>query len=122
MSLLGSFNLGLPDFSSAAWRASQASPAASYFDFDWVIEVSRAYETCENYSRMADQVIGELSSQFDTGLDRVAAIHGKLAILTSLHGSGARAARGPPGGPDARRRAGELAGSRVNEKDRVRAG
>jgi hypothetical protein len=81
-SLLANFNLGLPDFSSAAWRASQASPAASYFDFDWVIEVPRAYETYEVYSRMADQVIDEVSSPSTTGVDRVRAILGRLATLT----------------------------------------
>ncbi len=81
-SLLANFNLGLPDFSSAAWRASQVSPAASYFDFDWVIEVPRAYETYEVYSRMADQVIDEVSSPSTTGVDRVRAILGRLATLT----------------------------------------
>jgi len=81
-SLLANFNLGLPEFSSAAWRASQASPAVSYFDFDWVIEVSRAYETYEVYSRMVDQVIDEVSSPSTTGVDRVRAILGRLATLT----------------------------------------
>ena len=86
LSLLGDLSLSLPDFSSAAWRASQASPAASYFDFDWVIEVSRAYETNAVYSRVADRVIDEMSGIIGRAPDRLNAIYGKLAILTGLHG------------------------------------
>ena len=42
---------------TAAWRAAQASPAAPYLDYDWVIEVARAYEAYDVYGRVVDQTI-----------------------------------------------------------------
>lgn len=89
LSLLnGDLSLTFPDFSAAAWRASQNSPAASYFDFDWVIRVARAYETYEVYSRVADQLIDQMSGILARGpdLDRVSDIYGRLVVLTDLHG------------------------------------
>lgn len=58
------FQLGavrLPDTSSAAWSAAQASEAAPYFDYDWIIEVSQAYDILDAYERMRDQFLDSMS-------------------------------------------------------------
>ncbi|MGY8778357.1 MAG: hypothetical protein ACKVIN_09555 [Longimicrobiales bacterium] len=39
--------LRLPEISSAAWSAAQSSEAGPYLDYDWVIQVARAYESHE---------------------------------------------------------------------------
>ena len=54
-------NLGLrmPRTSTAAWRAAQASQAAPYFDYDWVIRVSRIYELYEGYADVRRQVVAD---------------------------------------------------------------
>lgn len=82
------FSLTFPDFSSAAWRAAQASQAAPYLDYDWVIQVSRAYEAYDIYARIADQIIDATSSIMGGSptLDGIGAIQGRLVILTEVHG------------------------------------
>lgn len=54
-------NLGvrMPRTSTAAWRAAQGSQAAPYFDYDWVIHVSRVYELYEGYTDVRSQVVEE---------------------------------------------------------------
>ena len=54
-------NLGvrMPRTSTAAWRAAQGSQAAPYFDYDWVIRVSRVYELYEGYTDVRRQVVEE---------------------------------------------------------------
>ena len=54
-------NLGLrmPRTSTAAWRAAQGSQAAPYFDYDWVIRVSRIYELYEGYADVRRQVVAD---------------------------------------------------------------
>ena len=86
--LNGSMTFNLPDYSSAAWSTAQSSPAAPYIDYDWVIDVSRAYETYELYSRISDQLISEMSGILGRTPDfeKLGAIFGRLAILTELHG------------------------------------
>jgi hypothetical protein len=81
------FSLTFPDFSSAAWRAAQASQAAPYLNYDWVIQVSRAYEAYDIYARIADQIIDATSSIMGGSptLDGIGAIQGRLVILTEVH-------------------------------------
>ena len=51
----------LPETSSAAWRTAQASQAAPYFDYNWIISVSRAYEMLGTYERMRDLMLDSLT-------------------------------------------------------------
>jgi len=86
--LRGHIELTLPDFSSAAWRAAQASEVTRELDFDWLIDVSRAYEAYDTYRRIGDAVIDKLSDVMvgDPTLDEIAAVQGRLLILVSVHG------------------------------------
>lgn len=86
--LNGAVGLELPDFSSSAWRATQSSQAAPYLDYEWVIQVSRAYETYDLYSRIADRVIDALSLVIGGGptLESIQAVQGHLVILNGVHG------------------------------------
>ena len=43
----------LPDTSSAAWSAAQASEAAPYFDYGWIIRVAQAYDILDAYQPVA---------------------------------------------------------------------
>ncbi len=54
-------SLGLPEMTSAAWRTAQASEAAPYFDYDWVIQVSQAYDILAAYERIQHQMLDSLS-------------------------------------------------------------
>ena len=56
-----SLGLRMPRASTAAWRAAQGSQAAPYFDYDWVIRVSRVYELYEGYADVRRQVLGDYS-------------------------------------------------------------
>ncbi len=62
---LADLELGVevPELSTAAWRAAQASDAVTAIDYEWLLRVSPAYEIQEWYSRgQADlvQTLGEL--------------------------------------------------------------
>ena len=41
------FGFDFPEISTAAWRVAQASQAAPYFDYDWVIERARHYDSVD---------------------------------------------------------------------------
>jgi len=89
MSLLGSaLNLSLPEISTAAWRSAQASEAGPHLDYDWVIQVARAYEAYEVSSRVSDDLISAMGEIIGRGasIDRVGAVYGPLVILTNIHG------------------------------------
>jgi hypothetical protein len=89
MTLLGSaLSFALPEISSAAWRAAQVSEAAPYLDYDWVIEVARAYESHEVYARIGEDLVRAMSHIIGPGpnLERVSAIYGPLVILSDVHG------------------------------------
>ena len=91
-------NLGLrfPRASTAAWRAAQGSQAAPYFDYDWVIRVSRVYELYEGYADARRQVLEDYSrivvrqassrgmtpAEF---LERFEPLSGSLWMLGQLH-------------------------------------
>ena len=54
-----SLGLRMPRTSTAAWRAAQGSQAAPYFDYDWVIRVSRVYELYGGYADVRRQVVAD---------------------------------------------------------------
>lgn len=83
----GSLAFSLPEPSSAAWRAAQASVAAPYLDYDWVIRASRAYEVGETYARVAERAIDDMSAVIGTGatLETMQAVYGRLVILSDMH-------------------------------------
>ncbi|MCY3732722.1 MAG: hypothetical protein OXG42_00425 [Chloroflexi bacterium] len=54
-------SLRLPDMTSAAWRTAQASDAAPYFDYDWVIQVSQAYDMVAAYERLQYQMLDSVT-------------------------------------------------------------
>ncbi len=57
-------SLRLPRVSTAAWRAAQGSQAAPYFDYDWVIRVSRIHEGLDGYGDVRGQVLEHYSRAF----------------------------------------------------------
>ena len=54
-----SLGVRMPRTSTAAWRAAQASQAAPYFDYGWVIRVARVYELYQGYTDVRRQVVEE---------------------------------------------------------------
>lgn len=52
-------NFRLPRASTAAWRVAQGSQAAPYFDYDWLIQVSRLYELYDGYADVRRQVVSD---------------------------------------------------------------
>jgi hypothetical protein len=85
--LEGQFVLQLPDFSSAAWNAAQASQAAPHLDYAWMIDVGRAYEAYGIYSRISDEVIRAMTelSGDDSTTGPLRSIRGRLNVLLSVH-------------------------------------
>lgn len=85
--LHGTVGLVLPDFSSAAWRAAQLSQAAPYLDYEWVIQVSRAYEVYDIYSDVGGQIIDAMSSIIGRAptIEGINSIYGRLVILIGVH-------------------------------------
>lgn len=88
--------LQLPRVSTAAWRAAQGSQAAPYFDYDWVIEVSRVYEGLEAYADVRRQVLEDYGRFFASRgrmpgmtaaefLARVEPLSGSLWLLGQGH-------------------------------------
>jgi len=77
----------LPEISSAAWTAAQVSQAAPYLDYEWVIQVARAYESYQTYQRIANAAVDGVASIIGGGpsLDRVSVIYGNLVVLSDLH-------------------------------------
>ena len=82
-----SLSFTLPEFSSSAWRTAQSSQAAQRFDYDWVIQVSRAHEVHDYYSSIADRLIDAMSEIIgrDPTIEHVEAIYGHVLILSELH-------------------------------------
>ena len=88
-------DLRLPRASTAAWRVAQASQAAPYFDYDWLIQVSRVYELYDGYADVRRQVVSDLgrilarrgeettSAEF---VEVVEPLNGNLRMLSVLHG------------------------------------
>ena len=88
-----SFTFGEPEISMAAWRVAQASQAAPYFDYDWVIGRARHYELLERYADLWDQFLEGLASvgaasftsDLDAAVTAFSRTQGQLAILVQLH-------------------------------------
>jgi len=87
----GDLELILPEVSQAAWEVAQGSEAAPYFEYEWVIEMARAYEVLDVYSNSADNVIAAMSAVIgrDPTIDHVADIFGWLAIINGIHAQAA---------------------------------
>lgn len=85
------FNFDFPDVSTAAWRVAQASQAAPYFDYDWVIGRARYYDGLETYLDLRDEVVDEVGSliagggDMDRGVIVVRRLYGRLEVLVQLH-------------------------------------
>lgn len=84
----------LPDTSSAAWRTAQASEAAPYFDYDWIISVSRTYEMLGSYERMRELMLDSLSlvlARTATGAhpleikEELHQLNGRLLLVMEAH-------------------------------------
>lgn len=88
-------NLGLelPDISTAAWRVAQASQAAPYFDYDWVIDRARQYDGLERYMDVTDEVMRDLSAlagssvaqDVDATVAALQRLFGRLEVLVQVH-------------------------------------
>ena len=88
-----SFRFGQPEISMAAWRVAQASQAAPYFDYDWVIDRSRHYEMVERYVDLWDQFLDGLASMasasatkdLDASVTALSRTQGQLSIIRQFH-------------------------------------
>lgn len=87
----------LPQASTAAWRVAQGSEAAPYFDYGWLIRVSRLYEVYDGYADVRRQVLSDFgrlltrqgafpqtltSAEF---VELVEPLNGNLRLLNVLH-------------------------------------
>ena len=89
-----SFSVPLPEISSAAWRAAQASQASPYFDYYWVIRVSRVYELQVLYEQARGQLLNDMSQLLAIGTsdtsplevkDEFRVAYGGLLLLHQVH-------------------------------------
>ncbi len=88
-----SFEWDLPVLSTAAWSVAQASQAAPYFDYDWVLDRAREYDRLERYLGLQDQAMQDLSqlsgsavaNDLDDIVSGVQRLFGRLHILAQLH-------------------------------------
>ena len=89
-----SFSLPLAEISSAAWRAAQASQASPYFDYDWVIRISRVHDVHVLYEQARGQLLSDMSlllatMSSDTSpleiKDELRRVHGRLLLLHQVH-------------------------------------
>ena len=78
-SVEGGFTFAEPEISMAAWRVAQASRAAPYFDYDWVIGRARHYERVERYADLWDQFMEGLAA-----VDAASTANDLDAIVTAL--------------------------------------
>jgi hypothetical protein len=78
----------LPEISSAAWSAAQSSEAGPYLDYEWVIQVARAYESYELYTVVTHDLLSALTRIIAPGpeVEAIEAIFGHVAILNDIHG------------------------------------
>ncbi len=83
-----------PEISSAAWRAAQASQASPYFDYDWVIRVSRVYDVQVLYEQARGQLLNDMSQLLAIGTsgtspleikDEFRVAYGSLLLLHQVH-------------------------------------
>ena len=87
------FTLGFPEVSTAAWRVAQVSQAATYLDYDWLVERARQYDGLERYLDFQDQVIAAVGVVVATADDEdmndaitaLRQVYGRLNILLQLH-------------------------------------
>ena len=84
----------LPDTSSAAWSAAQASEAAPYFDYGWIIRVAQAYDILDAYERLRDQFLDSMSFaavKISSGMhpleveEELFQLYGRLSLVGSAH-------------------------------------
>ena len=87
------FTLGFPEVSTAAWRVAQVSQAATYLDYDWLVERARQYDGLERYLDFQNQVITAVGLVVATADDEdmndaitaLRQVYGRLNILLQLH-------------------------------------
>jgi hypothetical protein len=84
----GDVSVSLPEISSAAWRAAQASQAAPYLDYGWVIRVARGYESYEIYASIQNELVSAMANLVGgpPEIDDVRVLYGRLVILADVHG------------------------------------
>ena len=80
--LVASFELAL--LSTAAWHSAQSADAARRMEYDWVLQVARAYELQGLYERAQWAAI-EANMAFQAAEDDAARAAGARALLARLH-------------------------------------
>lgn len=85
--LAGDISFTLPEISTAAWRAAQVSRAAPYLDYEWMIQVSRAYEVYDTYRIVGNQAIEAMTLVIGAAPtnEGVRSIYGRLIIISGVH-------------------------------------
>jgi hypothetical protein len=78
----------LPEFSRGAWQTSQMTDATGRLDFDWLIEVAKAYETQALYAELTLDVVRSIAELGTPDQQTVLArLSGQLSVLLDVHRS-----------------------------------
>jgi hypothetical protein len=77
--------IDLPDFSRAAWETAQMTQATAHLPLDWLIRVSKAYETQALYESLSTDVIRTFGSVGGEGLSAALPhLAGQLHVLQDV--------------------------------------
>jgi hypothetical protein len=89
LSVMGDdLQLNLPDLSTAAWEVAQGSEAAPYLEYEWLIDIARAYEVLDVYSEASSNVIASMAALVGRTptVEHISDVYGWLAIINDVHG------------------------------------
>ena len=85
-------DIPFPRITTAAWRVAQASRAAPYLEYDWLIERATLYDSFERYAMIWDWIVEDSANvagigddSLDVALAKVRELQGHLIVLSRLH-------------------------------------
>ena len=79
------FHLELPDFSRAAWETARMTQATAHLPLDWLIRVSKAYDTQALYESLRADVIRTFASVgYNGSSGSLALLAGQLHVLQDV--------------------------------------
>lgn len=89
LSVMGDdLQLNLPDLSTAAWEVAQGSEAAPYLEYEWLIDMARAYEVLDVYSEASSNAIAAMAAVIGRSptVEHISDVYGWLVIINTVHG------------------------------------
>ena len=85
-------DLPYPRISTAAWRVAQASRAAPYLEYAWLIERAKLYDSFERYAMVWDWIFEDAAAvagigedDVDVALSKARRLQGHLVVLGRIH-------------------------------------